>query len=162
MLYLGAIQSFPIGRRDIRLWMPWYEPQIVWQCRGVSLAPSLHNDTLTKALLRPNRTRPCVTLVTHYRGLAYRQDLVPRTPGCVKYPVWCARKFHLATYLTSTLNLFKGQLVGPTRADESIMSPFSNFLGSPNNVTTKKTDKERRLKLIKSYAPDWCVSRVIS
>ncbi|KAF9227605.1 PAP2-domain-containing protein [Gyrodon lividus] len=42
------------------------------------------------------------------------------------------------------------------------MSPvvkfFSRNVESPGNVTTKRTDNKRRIKLLKSYAPDWIIT----
>ncbi|KAF8136640.1 PAP2-domain-containing protein [Boletus edulis] len=42
------------------------------------------------------------------------------------------------------------------------MSPLSKFLGSPSNVATKKTDNKRRLKLLRSYAPDWILTILLA
>ncbi|KAF8559833.1 PAP2-domain-containing protein [Imleria badia] len=51
----------------------------------------------------------------------------------------------------------------PPLADEFTMSPLGKFFGSPRrNATTKKTDNKRRLKLLKSYAPDWILTIVFA
>ncbi|KAH0827133.1 PAP2-domain-containing protein [Lanmaoa asiatica] len=51
----------------------------------------------------------------------------------------------------------------PPEAGEFAMSPLGKFLESPSgNVTTKRTDNKRRLKLLKSYAPDWILTILLA
>ncbi|KAF8844527.1 PAP2-domain-containing protein [Paxillus ammoniavirescens] len=39
---------------------------------------------------------------------------------------------------------------------------FSRTAKSPGNVTTKRTDNKRRIKLLKSYAPDWIITILLA